>query len=552
MPRVILACDPGERRDAVQASLVAAAMQVTLSGHAEDAAHLARSLHADALVLLDAPGCDALLITQALRHDTALHACMIVTVALRDRHAALMRAGADHAMGSGTTADEVAEAVLGRLQRRDQLLDVGAADARRRSADSMVEAIAGRGSLRGVIALRVERMPELAAALGNDGALMLRGQLRERLSPLLPRGSELTMIDGGAIAALDSATASIPDVAESLLREARQALRANGRELRLRVHAGYIECKDAAALDAPTALRRAEAAAREARHQGLSAPHAWCDELGARLLGDVELASAMRQAVEQADFRLVFQPQVRMDRAEPFGVEALIRWNLPGGVSVPPNQFVALAEESGLIEDIGAWSLREACRTAVAWEEQGLRLRVAVNIAPRQAMQPHFAETVRQALAESGFAGDRLLLELTEAAMLRGAETLSRSLETIRSLGVQVAVDDFGAGLATLAGLRGLPISEIKIDRSFVRPLPGLPEDRLAVETILRLAQQMQLRTLAVGVENAAQWAWLKEQGCDAAQGWLIGKPVEGAELPGAIGALRRARGQFAVDAANA
>jgi EAL domain-containing protein (putative c-di-GMP-specific phosphodiesterase class I)/DNA-binding response OmpR family regulator len=551
MPRVILAGDPGERRDAVQASLASVGPDVTLSAHANDVPHLARSLHVDAVVLLDAPGCDALQITQALRHDAALHACMIVTVARRDRHAALMRAGADHALGSGTTADEVSESVLGRLQRRGQLLEVAAADARRRIADSMVETVAGRGSLRGVIALRVERMQELAAALGNEGALMLRGQLRERLSPLLPRGSELTMIDGGAIAALDAATASIPEVADSLLREARQALRANGRELRLRVHAGYIDCKDAGSLDAPTALRRAEAAAREARHQGLSAPHAWCDELGARLLGDVELASAMRQAVEQADFRLVFQPQVRMDRAEPFGVEALIRWSLPGGVSVPPNQFVALAEESGLIEELGTWSLREACRQAVAWEELGLRLRVAVNIAPRQAMQPHFAETVRQALTESGFAGDRLLLELTEAALLRGADTLTHALATIRSLGVHVAVDDFGAGLATLAGLRGLPISEIKIERSFVRPLPGSPEDRLAVETILRLARQMRLRTLAVGVEHAAQWAWLKEQGCDGAQGWLIGKPVEGSELPGAIGALRRARGQFAVTAAT-
>jgi EAL domain-containing protein (putative c-di-GMP-specific phosphodiesterase class I) len=179
-------------------------------------------------------------------------------------------------------------------------------------------------------------------------------------------------------------------------------------------------------------------------------------------------------------------------------------------------------------------------------------LRVAVNIAPRQAMQPHFADTVRQALAESGFAGDRLLLELTEAALLRGADTLARSLEMIRSLGVHVALDDFGAGLATLAGLRGLPISEIKIDRSFVRSLPGLPEDRLAVETILRLAQRMQLRALAVGVENAAQWAWLKEQGCDAAQGWLIGKPVDGTGLPGVIGTLRRARGQFAAAAPTA
>jgi EAL domain-containing protein (putative c-di-GMP-specific phosphodiesterase class I)/CheY-like chemotaxis protein len=550
MPKVILACDAGERRDAVQAALVTAGLEVTMSTDAADVPHLARTLHADALVMLDAPACDALRVAQEIRQEPGLHACMIVTVAIRDRHAALMRAGTDHAMGSGTTADEVAEAVTGRLARRTQLLEIGAIDARRRSADSMVESIAGRGRLHGVIALRVERMPELAAALGSDGALMLRGQLRERLAPLLPRGSELAMLDGGAIAAIDADAGSIAEVADALLRQARQSLRANGRELRLRVHAGYIDCVGAPSLDAPTALRRAEAAAREARHQGLAAPHPWRDELGARLLGDLELASAMRQAVEQADFRLVFQPQVRMDRGEPFGVEALIRWNMPGGVSVAPSRFVALAEESGLIDDIGSWSLREACRQAMAWEEQGMRLRVAVNISPRQALQPRFAETVRQALAESGFPGDRLMLELSEATLLRQADGLTPSLEAIRTLGVEIAVDDFGAGLTTLASLRSLPITEIKIDRSFVRTLPGAPEDRLAVETVLRLARQMGLRTMAVGVENAAQWAWLKEQGCDAAQGWLIGKPVEASELAGTIGTLRRSRGQFAPAAA--
>jgi EAL domain-containing protein (putative c-di-GMP-specific phosphodiesterase class I) len=223
---------------------------------------------------------------------------------------------------------------------------------------------------------------------------------------------------------------------------------------------------------------------------------------------------------------------------------------MPGGVSVAPSRFVALAEESGLIDDIGSWSLREACRQAMAWEEQGMRLRVAVNISPRQALQPRFAETVRQALAESGFPGDRLMLELSEATLLRQADGLTPSLEAIRTLGVEIAVDDFGAGLTTLASLRSLPITEIKIDRSFVRTLPGAPEDRLAVETVLRLARQMGLRTMAVGVENAAQWAWLKEQGCDAAQGWLIGKPVEASELAGTIGTLRRSRGQFAPAAA--
>ena len=173
-------------------------------------------------------------------------------------------------------------------------------------------------------------------------------------------------------------------------------------------------------------------------------------------------------------------------------------------------------------------------------------LRVAVNASPAQVGNPHFVETVRQALAESGLAGDRLVIELSEAALLRDPRAIAQTLEALRTLGVQACVDDFGAGLATLASLRGLPIGEIKIDRSFVHALPGTPEDRMAVETVLRLASRMGLRTTAVGVENAAQWAWLREQGCDAAQGWLVGKPVEAHELVATIAALRRARGQFA------
>jgi len=129
---------------------------------------------------------------------------------------------------------------------------------------------------------------------------------------------------------------------------------------------------------------------------------------------------------------------------------------------------------------------------------------------------------------------------------------MSRPLSNCRDLLRLGLLHDFGAGLATLAHLRGLPISEIKIDRGFVRALPGTPEDRLAVETILRLAQPLKLRTVAVGVENTAQWAWLKEQGCDAAQGWLIGRPVESADLAATIGSLRRARGQFAEPGATA
>ena len=549
MRRVLLACDVGERRDALLRAVEAAGHQVTVTAHAADAAPLAREAHAAALLVVDSPACDALAILKTLRADPTLHACMCLASAAPDRHAALMAEGLDQALDPDASPDAAATAIQGRLTRRQQLLDFAGPDARRRSAETMVQAMAQSGALAAVITLRIDRLEQASAALGPRGAGLLREAVREALADALPAGAELSLLDHGAVAAVTGA----PDASEpaaALLNASRRPIEVDGREMRLRAHAGWVACPGADA-DAATLIRRADSAAREARHRGVGTPVAWTDELGARLLGDLELGSAMRRAVELAQFRLVFQPQLRMDRGDPIGVEALIRWTLPDGVSVPPDRFVALAEESGLIDEIGTWSLRQACREAVALEEMGLSLRMAVNVTPRQASTPRFIEAVRQALAESGLAGSRLVLELGEQLLLQDREALLNTLQAIRSLGVELCLDNYGSGFTSLDSLRRLPVNEIKLSRDLVQPLPGAPSDRAAVQAMLSMAHAMGLRASAVGVENASQWAWLKEQGCDAAQGWLIGKPVEARELPTSIAGLRRLRGRFAEAAAG-
>jgi EAL domain-containing protein (putative c-di-GMP-specific phosphodiesterase class I) len=170
---------------------------------------------------------------------------------------------------------------------------------------------------------------------------------------------------------------------------------------------------------------------------------------------------------------------------------------------------------------------------------------VSVNASTGQLRQGRLVELVRRALSESGLSGDQLAIDLPESALLHEPHELRSALEALRTLGVSVCVDDFGAGLATLALLRGQPLDEIKIDRSFIRPLPGTTDDRLAVDTVLKLAHRLGWRSVAMGVENAAQWSWLKDQGCDAAQGWLMGKPVEPETFVDTVATLRRARGQF-------
>ena len=536
--------DAGERRDGVAQELSAACLDLTVTSDLTDARRLAHGSLPEAMVLVDSPACDALAAARSVRADRLLHSCMLVAVAHRDRHTALLRAGVDQTLGAGATPGEVREATECRLARRRQLLEVGGADARRHGAESIVEAMIAQGRLRGVIVLRGDRLDALAAAVGGEESRRLRGELRQRLSPLLPRGCEMVMMDDGAMVAVDAGGPAMEELAESMLRHARSPISVAGRELRLRVHAG-IAVTPASDAEASTLLQRAEVSARQARDTGMAAPNHWRDELATQVLDDLELATAIRRAVEQAEFRLVFQPLVRMDRGEPYGAEALIRWTPAGGVSVPPARFVAVAEETGLIDEIGTWSVREACRQAARWATEGLRLRVSVNVSPRQLQHGRLLDTVKCALSESGLSGEHLAIELPETALLRDGAEVRSTLEGLRSLGVGVCVDDFGAGLSTLAGLRNQPVDEIKIDRSFIRPLPGSTEDRLAVDTVLRLAHQLGWRAVAVGVEHAAQWAWLKDQGCDAAQGWLIGRPVEADAVIETIAAVRRRRGQF-------
>ncbi len=540
--RVLVLCDMAETRQAIAEALAGDEARVTLTADTAEARREAAAAPPDAVVAVDGGAAEAQGLLRSIRAAHALHGAMFVAVAVRDAHADLMQAGADQVLDAAASPEEIRRAVQGRLRRRTQLLELGQVDARRRSAESMVAARLGHGRLRGVIALRIERLDAVTAAMGGESAQHIAGEFRRRLGPLLPDGCEMVLLDHGVVAAVEGDDPQ--QLARAMLHQARQPLDVQGRSLRLRTHAGICHAV-ASDGDAGTLLRRAEVAAREAADQGLADPHAWDAALGHRLLDDLAMAHAIREAVEHAAFRLVLQPQVRMDRGEPFGAEALIRWTAPGDRPISTARFVQVAEDTGLMDAIGAWSLREACRQAVAWDAQGLRLRVSVNATPHQLLQADFAAMVQRSLAEGGLSGERLVVEVPERAIATREPQLARTLESLRSMGVTVAVDDFGAGLATVAALRDLAVQELKIDRMFIRALPGTPQDRMAVETVLQLAQRLGLRTVAVGVEHAAQWAWLKEQGCDAAQGWLIGRPVEADHFVEAIAALRRAKSAF-------
>jgi diguanylate cyclase (GGDEF)-like protein/PAS domain S-box-containing protein len=272
-------------------------------------------------------------------------------------------------------------------------------------------------------------------------------------------------------------------------------------------------------------LRRADAAMREAKAAGRAAwrfhtprPQAGEAELRSRM----QLDHAMRQALARDRFRLHFQPQVALERGGIVGAEALIRWRDPDLGEVPPGRFIPVAEESGFIVAIGDWVLRQAIAQAARWHAEGRPLRMSVNVSALQFRQPGFVDGVARALRAGGLPGRLLELELTETILIQDVEdTLSR-LHALAELGVQLAIDDFGTGYSSLGYLKRLPISRLKIDRSFVAELPGDASDASIVDAICNLGRALGLQVIAEGVETEAQRQFLLGAGCHEYQGWLF------------------------------
>ncbi|MHB1810653.1 MAG: putative bifunctional diguanylate cyclase/phosphodiesterase, partial [Solirubrobacteraceae bacterium] len=240
---------------------------------------------------------------------------------------------------------------------------------------------------------------------------------------------------------------------------------------------------------------------------------------------------------------LVYQPIFHLRSRRVVGVEALVRWRHPRLGIVPPNEFIPLAEESGLIVPIGRWVLDRACRQAAAWAAAGLRTGVSVNVSAYQLGRDDFVEDVQAALAASAIEPSALTLELTETALMRDVHAACKYLEEIKELGVRVAVDDFGTGYASLSHLQRLPVDILKIDRSFVTALNGqdwsreLLRSSELLEAILGVARALSLSVVAEGIEQQAQVAALESMGCEMGQGFLMARPA----APEAIGELLRA-----------
>jgi EAL domain-containing protein (putative c-di-GMP-specific phosphodiesterase class I) len=234
------------------------------------------------------------------------------------------------------------------------------------------------------------------------------------------------------------------------------------------------------------------------------------------------LQEELRGAIDARTISLHYQPQSRTD-GERVGFEALARWRHPERGSIPPGEFITVAEESGLIIPLSRWILREACEEAASWRQP---LSVSVNLSPVQFQHENLPELVASVLGETGLDPRRLILEVTEGVLIANYERAKKALTDLSACGVQIALDDFGTGYSSLSYLQEFPLSEIKIDKSFVANLGVKPQSEAIIRSVIDLGHTLQLRVVAEGVETAEQFDRLVRADCDIIQGYLVGKPL--------------------------
>jgi diguanylate cyclase (GGDEF)-like protein len=274
-------------------------------------------------------------------------------------------------------------------------------------------------------------------------------------------------------------------------------------------------------------LRDADIAMYEAKAAGKNRYVLFQSTMQTAVQDRLTLQMDLADAIERGELFLLYQPTFDLRSEHIIGVEALIRWRHPTRGTVPPMDFIPIAEATGLIVPIGRWVLREACRRAAAWHAQGHGLGMSVNISARQLDNDELIDAVRDALADSGLRAAALTLEITETALMRDPEATAARLSRLKQLGVRVAIDDFGTGYSSLAYLRQFPADVVKIDRSFISGIADSRQSTALIHTLVQLAKALGMETLAEGIEEQAQLETLQRQRCDHGQGFLFSRPLE-------------------------
>jgi diguanylate cyclase (GGDEF)-like protein len=279
--------------------------------------------------------------------------------------------------------------------------------------------------------------------------------------------------------------------------------------------------------DAETLIKNADTAMYQAKENGRQCYQFFKPAMNVRAVERQSMEESLRRALERQEFALHYQPKINLGTGAITGAEALLRWTHPGRGPVAPAQFIPVAEACGLILPIGAWVLREACRQARAWVNEGLpATTIAVNVSAMEFRNEDFLKGLFAILSETGLDPRSLELELTESVLMTRAESMTVILQALRERGIQVAIDDFGTGYSSLSYLRKFPVNALKIDQSFVRQISTAGDDATLVIAVIAMARSLHLRVVAEGVEMPEELAFLRTHQCDEAQGYYFSRPV--------------------------
>ena len=380
-----------------------------------------------------------------------------------------------------------------------------------------------------VLFIDLDRFKIINDSLGHEGGDQLLKEMAARLRANVRKSDVLARFGGDEFVLLAQ---EVPDrqaaavVARNLLLLTMRPVRIAGQQVRVTASIG-IALFPGDAQDANTLMKHADMAMYRAKEEGKNGFQFYSPLIGAVSEKRLQFETGLREAVGRDEMALHYQAKVDIGSGEIRGVEALLRWSHPEFGDVSPAQFIPMAEESGVIVPLGLWAMKQACAQTVAWIAQGLpALSMAVNLSPRQFLDPQLVDSIRNVLDETGMPPNLLELEITESVMLHDIDTAVRKLLAIRDLGVRLAVDDFGTGYSSLSQLKRFPIDALKIDRSFIRGIPTDKDDMAITEAILALGKTLGVTIVAEGVETVEQQTFLMRHACHEMQGFYFSRPI--------------------------
>jgi diguanylate cyclase (GGDEF)-like protein len=398
--------------------------------------------------------------------------------------------------------------------------------------DRLTKALASARRQKGKVALLfldLDGFKDINDSLGHSVGDLLLKEVAERLKKWAREQDTVARVGGDEFLIVLTSVKDIPDAAVA----AERLMDTMSAEFVVQGHSLGISCSLGISIfpehgaDGEALIKNADAAMYRAKDYGRNNFQFFTEDMNGQAVERLTLRNSLRLALEKRELFLVYQPQMDIATGMITGLEALLRWQHPELGLVPPDKFIRIAENSGLIVPISEWVLRTACSQARKWQDEGLpAVPVAVNVSAVQFRQADFCERIGRVLSETGLASQYLELELTENLLLSNADVTFSVLQDLRAMGLKLAIDDFGTGYSSFNYLRQFGVSKLKIDRLFIRDVAVNPDDAAITTAIISLAKSLSLKVIAEGVEDEAQMSFLRAHQCDEIQGYYFSKPL--------------------------